>query len=396
MTGEPDNRMVYVAYRRGVGDLIARAVAAELRAAGIPAYCEGEGDQPAAMSGAERERIAQRAARACRLCLLVLTPGTLEPCAAPGDWLRVQIEWALAAGRRIVPLVSPGIAWEAALRALDPDLDMARALAAATPLPLSYDQLPLLPAALREGLAPDAPPGDSQQPSITREQLMAQTHFERAFTRASEDVQGRIADYSEAIRLYPAFGAAYARRAANRDLLGDLARALADCDAALEHDPALDIAYINRGIIRTEQRDVNGAIDDFSRALALNSRLVQGYYRRAIARYDLKDYDGADADLTAAIALDPGSAEAYYNRGLARAQFDLNAAVEDWSEAIRLKPNFIEAIYNRGLVRANWADLDGTIEDMSRLLDLLPDKTSPQARQVRAKLEEMKQLKNGQ
>jgi regulator of sirC expression with transglutaminase-like and TPR domain len=65
--------------------------------------------------------------------------------------------------------------------------------------------------------------------------------------------------------------------------------------------------------------------------------------------------------------------------------------VADWTEAIRINPQFAQAYYNRGLVRANWADLDGTIEDMSHLLDLMPD--SPEAQRVRDRIEELKRLK---
>ena len=49
-------------------------------------------------------------------------------------------------------------------------------------------------------------------PAVTEVQLSAQEYFERAYARADDDLEGQIADYSEAIRLNPEYAGAFNNR----------------------------------------------------------------------------------------------------------------------------------------------------------------------------------------
>ena len=44
--------------------------------------------------------------------LIILTPGTVERCAEPGDWLRREIEYAIDKQRNIVPLLLNGFTFK--------------------------------------------------------------------------------------------------------------------------------------------------------------------------------------------------------------------------------------------------------------------------------------------
>ena len=91
---------VFLSYRRNVSSFIARAVFQDLRQHGYDVFMDVE-----SIDSGQFETIilAQIAARAH--FLVILTPGTLEGCQEPDDWLRREIECAMELRRNIVPLL---------------------------------------------------------------------------------------------------------------------------------------------------------------------------------------------------------------------------------------------------------------------------------------------------
>jgi tetratricopeptide (TPR) repeat protein len=90
-------------------------------------------------------------------------------------------------------------------------------------------------------------------------------------------------------------------RLAGRDVEG----ALADYTQAITIKPHFTEALYNRAKIRQEKGDVIGAIADFTAALKQNPKLIPAYNNRGNARYTVGDLDGAIADYTSAIHLSP-------------------------------------------------------------------------------------------
>jgi tetratricopeptide (TPR) repeat protein len=70
----------------------------------------------------------------------------------------------------------------------------------------------------------------------------------------------------------------------------------------------------------------------------------------------------------------PETAEAYNNRGLAkRASGDLDGSLNDFDRAIEIKPNLWQAYSNRSLVKKAKGDLIGAQADSDKALELKPD-----------------------
>lgn len=70
----------------------------------------------------------------------------------------------------------------------------------------------------------------------------------------------------------------------------------------------------------------------------------------------------------------PETAEAYNNRGLAkRACGDLDGSLDDFDRAIEIKPNLWQAYSNRSLVKKAKGDLVGAQADSDKVLELKPD-----------------------
>lgn len=94
---------VFISYRRNVASFIARAVFMDLRFGGYDAFMDVE-----SIDAGEFDRIILNQIAARAHFLVILTPGSIERCAEPGDWLRREIEEAMRLQRNIVPLLCNG------------------------------------------------------------------------------------------------------------------------------------------------------------------------------------------------------------------------------------------------------------------------------------------------
>jgi tetratricopeptide (TPR) repeat protein len=75
-----------------------------------------------------------------------------------------------------------------------------------------------------------------------------------------------------------------------------------------------------------------------------------------------------------ASAKKPMNADDYYNSGNAKEAIgDLDGSIADYTKAIELKADFPGAYYNRGNVKQAKGDLDGAIADFSKAIELKPD-----------------------
>ena len=113
------------------------------------------------------------------------------------------------------------------------------------------------------------------------------------------NLDGAIADYTQALALKPNTAVSYYNRGLARQAQGNLDAAIVDYDHALALDPAkLADAYYNRGNAKNANHDLDGAIADYTQALALNPKLAIAYCNRGLARQAKGDMDGALADYT--------------------------------------------------------------------------------------------------
>src|ERR1019366_4594837 len=214
----------------------------------------------------------------------------------PADWLRREIETALANYRNTVPLMlegfdfgTPAIASQltgklAALRAynglsIPPEYfmeAMGRLRDRYLNVPLTA-VLPPVSASVKQA-AKEQKAAAHAAPAVQEQELTAQQWFERGVAATDADEQLRF--YNEAIRLKPDYAVAYNNRGIARLAEGDVEGALQDCTEAIRLEPDYARAYNNRGYARLTKGDVEGALQDRSEAIRLKPDLAEGYDSR--------------------------------------------------------------------------------------------------------------------
>lgn len=94
---------VFISYRRERGSELARVVHSELERRGVPCFLDVDD------LGAEHfdQRLLQEIESTTNF-VVILSPGALDRCQMPGDWLRKEIGHAIKMKRNIVPLMVEG------------------------------------------------------------------------------------------------------------------------------------------------------------------------------------------------------------------------------------------------------------------------------------------------
>ncbi len=274
---------VFISYRRDMAGILALSLHQNLTQRGIDAFYDIED-----IKAGQFDSIILGQIEARPYFIVILTPGTLERCAKPQDWVRREIEHAVACDRIIIPTVTPKFDFD--------DIDRFLPTAVAGELRrFSGQELPqrwfkyavdelaeqyLLPV---DVVVAEPPPQEQAevhriqakvrtQPPVLQESLTAQEYFERAYARNEQgDLVGAIADYDEAIRLDPTLAPAFINRGLARNEQGDRVGAIADYDEAIRLDPTYAPAFYNRGVPRHEQGDRVGAIADYEAGQALGT-----------------------------------------------------------------------------------------------------------------------------
>jgi tetratricopeptide (TPR) repeat protein len=121
----------------------------------------------------------------------------------------------------------------------------------------------------------------------------------------NDDVDGAMADFSQAIKIDPDAANAYSDRGSLYRQQGDPDRALADVEQAIKLNPNMSPAYFMRGLLRSDKRDYDQAIQDFDRAIQGSPEFLGAYIARGDAYRRKGDRAHATADYNKALSLNP-------------------------------------------------------------------------------------------
>jgi tetratricopeptide (TPR) repeat protein len=368
MPDSDQSKTVFVSYRRDVSSFIARAIFMDLRANGYDVFMDVESIDSGAFDTVILNQIAARAH-----FVLILTPGSVERCAEPDDWLRREIETAIDLKRNIVPLLVnnfnfkgqenyltgklAGLVRYNALNVPHDYFDEAmnklrtrflRQVVEGSLLPTSGEEQLLVKQKIDELLS---------QPLPTTDEIIAEAHFENARRKSRrEDIDDAIVEYSEAIELNPSLVEAYNNRGRLYLLKKDWQAALNDFNMAIAIKPELPTTYLNRGLVHHRTENYDSAIGDYNIAISLDSSLVYAYNNRGEAYFALGNYQQALEDFRQTNNLKIGDPFALAGLAISRhAIGEIEKAKKLWKSLLSIHTdNFRDIDWVR--YELNWAE----------------------------------------
>lgn len=180
-------------------------------------------------------------------------------------------------------------------------------------------------------------------------------------------------DYAAAIAIDPAFPDHYLDRGNLWFKLGDHDAARADYESAMRAGPPLPEAYYNRAELRVALGEVDAALADLGHVIELDPGYVDAYINRAGLLAAAERDDEARADVTAGLVLSPGNPHLVAVLGqLETAAGRSRAAREAFDLAVSTAPWLASAWANRGVLRYEVGDLEGSVADLTRAIQLEP------------------------
>ena len=158
-------------------------------------------------------------------------------------------------------------------------------------------------------------------------------YYKRSYNIPSKSIENGV--YLKNLNSDEALAQYLTNRGVAKKKLGNLEGAVADYTEAIKLDPNHPEAYNNRGYAKFKLGDLRGAIADYTEAIKLNPNDPDAYYNRGVAKYELGNLEGAVADYTKAIKLNPNNSKAYNNRGVAK--FILGKYIEALEDFLKVR-----------------------------------------------------------
>lgn len=278
------DKTVFLSYRR-TNQFTALAIFKDLTARGYDVFFDYN-----SIKAGDFEQIILGEIEARGHFLIVLTPSALERCQEPGDWVRREIEHALHHKRNIVPLTFEGFDFGDMDKYLTGDLTLLKNYNALR-VPVDYfdaamDRLThdYLNTPINAVLHPTPKPNQAEveqaiekakaEPQPTPAEVTAEEYFERALNRYDIDYDGKIRDYSEAIRLKSDYADAYYSRGNAYLNKGEVDCAIDDYDQAIRLKVDFVNAYWGRGTAYEKQGELQKANDEYQKYIDLGGREV--------------------------------------------------------------------------------------------------------------------------
>jgi tetratricopeptide (TPR) repeat protein len=316
---------VFISYRRSSGSFIARAIFEDLRTNGFDSFMDVE-----SIDNGQFDTIILNQIAARTHFVLILSPGTLERCNEPGDWLRREIETAMYEKRNIVPVLVGDFTFNGTEKYLtgklaelgrfnavrmfheyfDEAMERLRKRYLKAP---QYETIPIKPVpAAEQKIVDDQLQRMTSATSLTNNLLLSpEVQLARALKLERRgQMEPAVEAYSKVIELNPDHPAIFTLRGKARLLMGDVDGALVDLDKAVRINERDIEAFIQRGLLYMGKENYEQALLDFKSANNLRPGDTMILACLAVVDQALEQYKEAERLWRLLLRIEPQFADA--------------------------------------------------------------------------------------
>lgn len=142
---------------------------------------------------------------------------------------------------------------------------------------------------------------------------------------------------------------------------------------AIKNDSAE--TWVNRGNALIALQQYPEAVESYDKAIAIRPNKDEAWYNRGNALTALQHYEEAVKSYDEAIAIDKNKHEAWTNRGIALTKLQrYKEALASYNQATTIRPNLHQVYYNKACNYALQNNLELTIENLKKAIELVPKK----------------------
>lgn len=374
-------KTIFISYRRSTSTYQARAVYQSLTALGYDVFLDFETIDSGAFDQVILNQIKARAH-----FIVILSPGTLERCADPNDWLRREIETAMAYERNIVPLLFSGFSFGDSKKHLTGKLaDLSRYNAikvyadyfdeAISRLHTRFLSKPLDAvlhpvSALEQTIVEEQQAEVKAQPTVTERELVLSEVLDRAYVKGmSGNLDAAITDYLAVLDAKPD----HAYAAHNLGVLytkkGQYEDALPYFEQAIRLSPKDSAHHTEKGLSLAQAGDIEGAIAAFSAALTINPNSTRALYNRILGYRHTEQYEAALFDLERLAEIDKADDRLPKIQGLILSQLErYDEALASYRAGLQTDPDNPSVLNNIGWVYYLKGDYEQAVRFASRAI----------------------------
>ena len=191
-----------------------------------------------------------------------------------------------------------------------------------------------------------------------------------------KDLDKKLADLNEAVRVVPGDVAALRARGAVLAQTPKLAEALADFDLALKYEPQHAPTLEAKALVLAKMKKYDDALAVLDEVRKLDPKSVNPLVQRARVHAMKPDLEAALKELDAAHSQEPGHLAVLLLRAAIYQELKQpEKALADLEKALALRPNFETAMRFRARLLAGEKKFDEAIAQVEELLKTEPDNT---------------------
>jgi len=189
----------------------------------------------------------------------------------------------------------------------------------------------------------------------------------------TKDLEKKLADLDEAVRVAPRDAAAVRTRGLVRAASGKLEEALADFDKGIELSPKHIATYEAKAAVLTRLKKYDEALQVLEKVRQLNPDSAQPLIQRARVRMQQSDFEAAIEELDKAHAVDPDNLAVLLLRaGVYEELKQGEKALADVDQVLKLKPDLPAAMRLRAVLLTRLDRMDEAIAELEALREKAP------------------------
>jgi tetratricopeptide (TPR) repeat protein len=186
--------------------------------------------------------------------------------------------------------------------------------------------------------------------------------------------ESAINAYNQALEIQPELADTWNNRGVVLTRMQRYQEAIDSYEKATQIRPSYPDAWNNKGVVLLEMQQFPEAITCYEKAIQAKSDYADAWNNRGVALSKMQKYEEAVISYNQALSIKNDYTDAWNNLGVAFTKLEnYDAAIDAYNNATKLRPDFYRIWYNKARCYALQGQIELTIENLKRSINLNPN-----------------------